>query len=98
MDPDALRMLADLGLARRDIVSAPDEIPKSGRRERQDPREQAQVAAEFEARRHRTVPDKSNGGDERAARLKAWNSMYLMMYICSFTRLTARSGGNIRNR
>lgn len=73
MDADALRMLADLGLERRDIVSAPDEIPK-GHRVREDPREQAAVAADFEARRRRNRLTETGDGDERMARLKAWNS------------------------
>lgn len=74
MDADALRMLADLGLERRDIVSAPDEISRA-RTQREDPSEQAAVAAAFESRRKQV-----NGGgsddDARAKRLEAWNSQY----------------------
>lgn len=77
MDADALRMLADLGIDRRDVVSAPAEASK-GRNYREDPREQAAIAAEFEARRKNHGGDDINsGGDERAARLRAWNSMQL---------------------
>lgn len=73
MDADALRMLADLGLERRDIVSAPEEVPRA-RQIREDPREQAAVAADFEARRRRNRLTDTGDGDERMARLKAWNS------------------------
>lgn len=73
MDADTLRMLADLGLERRGLVSAPDEIPK-GPRVREDPREQAAVAADFEARRLRNKLNATGDDDERAIRLKAWNS------------------------
>lgn len=73
MDAEALRMLADLGLERRDVVSAPDEVPK-GRHYREDPREQAAIAAAFEARRKQNSRDDVGGGDERAACLRAWNS------------------------
>lgn len=74
MDADACRMLADLGLERRDIVSAPDEIPRA-RASRDDPREQAFVAAAFEKRRKQTH-DANGDGDARAERLKVWNSQY----------------------
>ena len=74
MDAGARRMLADLGLERRDIVSAPDEIPRA-RGPQDDPREQAFVAAAFEKRRKQTY-DVDGNDDARAKRLKAWNSQY----------------------
>lgn len=75
MDADALRMLADLGITRRDAVSAPEEIPK-GRQLREDPREQAAAARAFEKRRAGCGHDGNGVEGERAARLKAWNSEY----------------------
>lgn len=71
MDPDVARMMADLGLERRDVVSAPTADGK-GRGAREDPRAQAAIAADFEARRTRILAGGPN--DERAARLRAWNS------------------------
>lgn len=76
MDAEALRMMADLGLERRDLVSAPDGIPSS-RHPREDPREQLLIAKAFEARRTESSKDDNGLGDERAARLKAWNSKHL---------------------
>lgn len=73
MDADALRMLADLGLERRDLVSAPDDVP-SIRRVREDPREQAAIAKAFEKRRSDSSKGANGTEDERTARLKAWNS------------------------
>ena len=70
MDPAALAMLADLGLERRDIVSAPDD----DRRAHVDPREQARVAAESKARRAKLGGEAKGAESERDARLRAWNS------------------------
>ena len=81
MNADALRMLADLGVERRDVVSAPVEIAK-GRNYQEDPREQAAVAADFEARRRKDErSDAHAGSDDRAARLRAWNSMILALSL-----------------
>ena len=77
MDAQALRMLADLGLARRDVISAPEDF---GRRQRTDPREQDAVAAAFEALRKQTTSNNVGEGDGRATRLRAWNSKLRMMY------------------
>ena len=82
MDADALRMLADLGLERRDIVSAPDADSK-GRACHEDPRQKAALVARFEARRVEREDDTASGGDqkaaERAGQLKAWNSESTVM-------------------
>ena len=73
MDADALRMLADLGIERRDAVSAPVEASK-GRNYRDDSRQHAAIAADFEARRkHHVNGDAHDGADGHAARLRAWN-------------------------
>ena len=63
-------MQADLGLERRDVVSAPEE----NRRGYVDPREQAKVLADVKARRAKFDGEASGEEDERAARLRAWNS------------------------
>ena len=73
MDADALRMLADLGLERRDIVSAP-ECDARGRPIREDPRAQQAVLADVEARRTKHSADDFGGAGEYAGRLRAWNS------------------------
>ena len=73
MDAVALAMLADLGLERRDVVSAPEEVSKNGR-VRIDPREQARVLADVQARRAKYGGEANGEEDLRAARLRAWNS------------------------
>ena len=65
-------MMADLGLTRRDIVSAPDEDFKKNRVQI-DPRAQATAVADFRARRSQITAE-DTGDDVRAARLRAWNS------------------------
>lgn len=75
MDPDDVaRMLADLGSARRDQVSAPsDEL--RGRPVRPDTRAQQAILAEDVARRQRICKGPRDGAQaEKAAALKAWNS------------------------
>lgn len=73
MDPAALHMMADLGLERRDTVSAPN-FTLNGRRGHVDPLQRATVARAFEDRRN-SSRNQHNG--VRTARLKAWNSKHL---------------------
>lgn len=73
MDADIRRMMADLGLARRDEVSAPEDLPKA-RQARVDYREQAKIAADFEGRRTKIENEALKGKDERTAKMKAWHS------------------------
>jgi len=73
MDADVRRMMADLGLSRRDEVSAPEDLPKA-RQTRVDPREQAKLAADFEGRRAKIDKQALSGNDGRAAKMKAWHS------------------------
>ncbi|KAK5127506.1 hypothetical protein LTR85_006845 [Meristemomyces frigidus] len=72
MDPETAQMMADLGLARRDFVSAP-EADARGRMVREDPRQQQAIKAAFEARRAKTR-DVGSAENERSARLSAWNT------------------------
>ena len=69
------QMMADLGLARRDIVSAPN-ADSRGRIVREDPHQQAALLADVEARRARHNTKGGADGDERGARLRAWNSTW----------------------
>lgn len=67
-------MFADLGVGRRDLVSAPEE------EKRRVPRhvlaqEQAEVQQHVSAHRARTAKVTSGKGDERASKISAWNSM-----------------------
>lgn len=75
MDANAARMMADLGLARRDHVSAPEE--HSNRRVRVDPREQAEVQRDVEARRAKGAKAPATDEDDSTARINAWNSKFI---------------------
>lgn len=72
MDAATAQMMADLGLARRDLVSAPEDIQPA----RTDPRARAAVAAEVSSRRRQAAAGGSGNQDDSTARLRAWNSEY----------------------
>ena len=74
---DAAQMMADLGLERRDVVSAPLADSK-GRAICEDPREQAAALNNVVARCRRHVGGGTAEGDEHASRLHAWNSKPLI--------------------
>ena len=68
----AAQMMADLGLVRRDVVSAPED--KKNQRQI-SVHEQAQIQRDFAARRAKaTSAPATSGEDERTARIRAWNS------------------------
>jgi hypothetical protein len=69
---DVARMMADLGLARRDLVSAPEADAK-GRRLRDDPYQQRMMRAKEEERRAR-LGNEETGESRQTALLKRWNS------------------------
>ncbi|KAK4549917.1 hypothetical protein LTR36_005218 [Oleoguttula mirabilis] len=74
MDADVAQMMADLGLARRDFVSAPAADAR-GRLVREDPHLQEAILADIEA--HRARAQTRNAGsaiDGRGEKLKAWNT------------------------
>lgn len=73
MATDAERMMADLGLSRRDAVSAPEESGKS-RAAVVTPREQAAIQRKNDSRRQRTDTAKGGPEAETAVKLAAWNS------------------------
>jgi hypothetical protein len=64
-------MMADLGLARRDLVSAPDADSK-GRVMREDPRRERILAQELKERQEKIA--KAPADNEKAQRLLKWNS------------------------
>ncbi|KAK3109284.1 hypothetical protein LTR53_017625 [Teratosphaeriaceae sp. CCFEE 6253] len=72
MDPEAARMLADLGVARRDIVSAPDADAK-GRTLRENPNASRATVNSFEERRRR-IRDDAPEVTDRSVKLAAWNT------------------------
>lgn len=69
-------MMADLGLSRRDLVSAPED----GGFRRSDPRKQQDVVKEFEARRTR-LQRTDSAADEQVQRLRAWNSKQIAVSL-----------------
>jgi len=78
--------MQDLGLARRDHVSAPEADAK-GRTMRDDPRQSRAIMAEFETRRNQAA-DTSSTEDARAERLRAWNSKREHLGYPTITLLT----------
>ncbi|KAK5138295.1 hypothetical protein LTR08_003356 [Meristemomyces frigidus] len=93
---DTAQMLADLGLDRRDMISAPLADGK-GRPMQEDPRRQQAVQADAEARRARTVASSSAGGD-RGARLLAWNTDTTFEADSVTSQLTDRFSGQGHRR
>ena len=79
MDAATAQMVADLGLARRNEVSAPDADSK-GRAVNVDPREQAATQAEVQRRQAKASAPAAAGENEVSARLRAWNSMFSFIY------------------
>ena len=69
---EALQAMADLGLDRRDVVSAPGADGR-GREPRMSTRQERAILAEDQDRRAR-IATAGDGGDQNAARLSAWNS------------------------
>ena len=74
MDEDAKRMMADLGLATRDLVSAPEDHSKGN-----DAHKQATARQAVASRRAQVMAVTANTKDERAAKLRAWNSRSLLL-------------------
>jgi hypothetical protein len=63
----AALMMADLGLVRRDVVSAPEEKKNHSQIE--------QIQRDFAARRAKVASAAAaSGEDERTAKIRAWNS------------------------
>jgi hypothetical protein len=78
MDEDVKRrMMADLGLATRDLVSAPEERSK-GNFPGNDAHKQAAVRQAAVSRRAQVIAATANPKDERAVKLRAWNSRSLL--------------------
>lgn len=75
MADDVARMLADLGIERRELVSTPM-VDSRGREVRADAYEEHKIAVEAENRRKAALTIAPSGGldAERAARIHAWNS------------------------
>ena len=71
MDPDVLRMLADLGTHRRDIVSAPEERG-GGRRGDGDWRDE--MRALEDAQEHRKKACSGPEDNVKAQMLRKWNT------------------------
>jgi len=72
MDEDVARMLADLGVARRDLISTPVDTRRETGLGRNDAYQQRAVLAAAEARR--TTAQTLAGGDaQRASTISAWN-------------------------
>ncbi|KAK3706027.1 hypothetical protein LTR37_013021 [Vermiconidia calcicola] len=72
MDAITLQMMADLGIQRRDIVSAPSTDAR-GRVVREDTQQQDAIRDQVDARRRRHA-GAADGEDTRTARLRAWNT------------------------
>lgn len=73
MAADVARMMADLGLAHRELVSAPD-VDGRGRAIQRN--RYADEAVQREVENRRELYSRSGEGKEdlRAARMRAWNS------------------------
>ncbi|KAK3686346.1 hypothetical protein LTR37_019936 [Vermiconidia calcicola] len=72
MDAITRQMMADLGIERRDIVSAPSTDAR-GRVVREDTQQQDAIREQVDDRRRRHN-DAADGEDTRTARLRAWNT------------------------
>ena len=73
MDAETRRMLADLGVERRDAISAPEEGARGGG-PRQTPQSERLVRNNVEAHRARFIGDAAEGADDLTTRIRAWNS------------------------
>ena len=82
------QMMADLGTARRDEVSAPLADGK-GRPIQEDSRRERAVQADVEARRAKTLKASAAGGD-RGAKMRAWNSELLTFELFGIIPTTTR--------
>lgn len=85
MDADTLRMLADLGLDRREVLSAPTGDEK-GHGYRSNLHEEADILANEEARRHQQTRDR--GGSSRDVAIRAWNSKQMSVRRLAEDQLT----------
>ena len=74
MDAITRQMMADLGIERRDIVSAPSTDAR-GRVVREDTQQQDAIREQVDDRRRRHN-DAADGEDTRTARLRTWDSKY----------------------
>jgi len=75
MDPEAARMHLDLGIVRRETISAPT-VDAKGRPIREDPRAAQAILDKDEERRRRIREEAPPGeqGTDKAIKLSAWNS------------------------
>ena len=81
MDPEVARMMADLGVHRRDVISVAEDASGRDKVRHLDARAQKSALADAEAHRaqYRKAPVKK--GDEQGTRLQAWNSMSAFQHM-----------------
>ncbi|KAK0260962.1 hypothetical protein B0A54_01229 [Friedmanniomyces endolithicus] len=79
MDPEAARMHLDLGIVRRETISAPT-VDAKGRPIREDPRAAQAILDKDEERRRRIREEAPPGeqGTDKAIKLSAWNTAKIL--------------------
>ena len=90
----AKKMMADLGLGRRDLVTAPDDERKLRDAQAIAARARERAAVQQTVKAHRARVAKATiakGDDDRTARIKKWSGMYALLMASRRTNTKDRS-------